>query len=127
MKISKSKIRQIISESLNKILNEEDKKEETTSGAAGLQKKKTSFQTGIGAEAALKRGINKVSDEDLKANFQIWKYNNQFYLISKDDPNYETVSNTKNGAACQEFSISQDEIDAAREAIKDAQKGKKDT
>jgi len=124
MKISKSRIKQIISESLNKILNEEDKEADRTSTKASLEKKKTSFQTGIGAKAALKMGINKVSDEDLKDDFQIWKKNNQFYLISKNDPDY---ANIKVGGACQEFSISQEEINAARGAIKNAQKGKKDT
>ena len=124
MKISKSRIKQIISESLNKILNEEDKEKETTSSEAGLQKKKTHFQSNYGANKVLKMGIGKISDDDLKKEFEIWKKNNTFHLISKSDPKYKNI---KDGGSCVNFSIKQKDIDDAKKGTKDAQKGKKDT
>lgn len=124
MKISKSRIKQIISESLNKILNEEDKKEDRTSTKASLEKNKNHFQSNFGASNALKMGVNQVSDSDLKSNFQIWKKNNSFHLISKKHPDYKKI---KDGGSCVMFSITQKDIDNAKKGIKDSQKGKKDT
>jgi len=124
MKISKSRIKQIISESLNKILNEEDKKEDKTSTEAGLKKDLKPFSTAIGSKAVLKMGVNKVSDADLKDDFQIWKKNQTFYLVSKKDPKYKKI---KDGGSCVMFSIKQKDIEDIRKGIKDAQKGKKDT
>lgn len=126
MKISKSRIKKMINESLKKIMNEEDSTTQSpatgdTSAETGLEKKfETHFQTPTSSDKVLKSGVNKVPDEELIKNFQIWYDNASYHLISKKDPDYKKITQD---ARCIEFSITQGDIDNIRQDIKDAQRG----